>query len=103
MGILTDITDFIFPRRRHICGVTLAASPGTPAPEYVCPRCLSELPRTLYHRRPNNPMEDRFAGIFPFERASGHFFYSPSRPSPNSSRTSNTGISRGSRGSWAPP
>ncbi|WP_280120111.1 ComF family protein [Sangeribacter muris] len=33
------------------------------------------MPRTLYHRTYMNPMEQRFAGIFPFERGSGHFFY----------------------------
>lgn len=66
------LLDFIFPRTCHLCGVTLS-SKGV---EYLCPPCLVSLPRTLYHRQTSNPMEMRFAGLFPFERATGHFFYS---------------------------
>ena len=66
------VIDYIFPRRCHLCGATLSSKEE----RYVCMPCLSKLPRTLYHRRPGNPMEMRFAGLFPFERASGHFFYS---------------------------
>lgn len=43
---------------------------------YLCTSCLSRMPRTLYHRQPDNPMEQRFMGIIPYERATGHFFYS---------------------------
>lgn len=65
------IVSFLFPRLCHICGLTLSG------PErYVCTSCLSRMPRTLYHRVPDNPMERRFAGLFPFDRATGHFFYS---------------------------
>ncbi len=65
------IADFLFPRVCHICGVSLSVNE-----KYVCTTCLSHLPRTLYHRNSPNPMEDRFAGIVPLERATGHFFYS---------------------------
>jgi len=71
MNPLAPIVDFLFPRMCHICGRTLAATE-----RYVCTGCLSRLPRTLYHRRKDNPMEQRFMGLFPFERATGHFFYS---------------------------
>ena len=43
----------------------------------LCPSCQENLPRTHYHRQSGNAMESRFAGLFPFERATGHFFYSP--------------------------
>ncbi|MDE5790300.1 MAG: ComF family protein [Muribaculaceae bacterium] len=66
------ILDFIFPRICHVCGVTLSPQERG----YVCTPCLAGLPRTLYHRQKGNPMEMRFAGLFPFERATGHFFYS---------------------------
>lgn len=66
-----DLADFLFPRRCHLCGASLPANL-----KYVCPICLSKLPRTHYHRIAMNPMEQRFAGLFPFEKASGHFFYS---------------------------
>lgn len=65
-----DTLNFLFPPTCHICDSLLA-----PHERFVCTRCLSELPRSGYHRRPLNPMEERFAGHFPFERATGHFFY----------------------------
>lgn len=34
------------------------------------------MPRTRYHRLPDNAMERRFMGQFPYVRATGHFFYS---------------------------
>ena len=68
---LNRFVDFIFPPGCHLCG-----SPLPSGKDYLCPVCVSRLPRTLYHRIPMNGMEQRFAGIFPFERATGHFFYS---------------------------
>lgn len=61
----------MFPRSCHICGEKLA-----PSEHYICLPCLSRMPRTLYHRQSDNPMEQRFMGIIPYERATGHFFYS---------------------------
>lgn len=69
-SIVTDILDLMIPPRCHICGDTLMRSE-----EFLCHRCASTLPRTLYHSRKDNPMEMRFAGRFPFRRAAGHFFY----------------------------
>ncbi len=66
-----EVAELFFPSVCHICGVRLA-----PGERFACPACLSALPRTSYHSRPLNPMEQRFAGLFPFERATGHFFYS---------------------------
>lgn len=42
---------------------------------FICSHCLSEMPATLYHRYSPNPMEQRFAGLFPFERATAFWFY----------------------------
>lgn len=69
--ISNTLFDFVFPRCCHLCGAKL-----TPTEEYVCPLCLSRLPRTHYHRMDMNRMEQRFAGKFKFEHAAGHFFYS---------------------------
>ena len=69
---MNRLLDYIFPRTCHLCGTTLPGASKDP----ICRGCLSRLPRTLYHRRHDNPMTDRFAGHFPFERASGHFCYS---------------------------
>ena len=68
--LLTHLTNFIFPPECHVCGAPLA-----PHERFACTHCLGMLPRTGYHRRDLNPMEERFAGQFRFERATGHFFY----------------------------
>ena len=71
MNFLSHIGDFMFPRTCHVCGLGLSRSE-----KYVCTSCLSRLPRTNWHRLPDNGMEQRFLGLFPFRQASGHFFYS---------------------------
>lgn len=67
---LKDLLDFIYPRVCHVCGTKLADHE-----RFACTLCLSRLPRTGYHRRPMNPMEERFAGQFRFNKATAHFFY----------------------------
>lgn len=69
--VFDAILDLLFPRTCHLCDTLLSNEE-----KYVCATCLSRMPRTIYHRRDLNPMEQRFAGLFPFERATGHFFYS---------------------------
>ena len=74
---LKAILDLVFPPVCHICGCHLP-----PGEKYICLPCKASLPRTLYHRDPSgtNPMEHRFAGIVPFRRATGVFFYAPGSP-----------------------
>ena len=69
--MLRDIVDFFLPRTCHLCGCHLRNSE-----KIFCVRCIESLPRSLYHLMSMNPMERRFAGIFPFVRATGHFIYS---------------------------
>lgn len=71
MNLLADMLEVFLPRECHICGCHLRDSE-----EFFCVRCLESLPRTRYHLYDLNPMEKRFAGILPFVRATGHFFYS---------------------------
>lgn len=68
---IQDIINFLFPAVCHVCDTKLA-----PHEKFVCTGCLSSLPRTGFHRITLNPMEERFAGQFPFERGTGLFFYS---------------------------
>lgn len=70
MSIVSHLLNVLFPRECHVCGNNLA-----PHERFACTACLSQLPRTGYHRRKMNPMEERFAGQFPFRKATGHFFY----------------------------
>lgn len=72
MKLLSDMIDFFLPRTCHICGCCLGETE-----EFFCMRCIEALPRTAYHLMEGiNPMERRFAGIVPYVRATGHFFYS---------------------------
>lgn len=68
---LADILNIIYPAECHICGNALS-----PHERFICVPCIETLPRTGYHRNRHNPMEERFAGQFPFVAATGHFFYS---------------------------
>lgn len=71
-NIASEVLDLLLPRTCHLCERTLL-----PHEEHLCLGCRESLPRTLYHRSDMNPMAMRFAGQIPFERATGHFFYSP--------------------------
>ncbi|MDE5774376.1 MAG: ComF family protein [Muribaculaceae bacterium] len=65
------LIDTLFPPRCVGCGSYLLAGE-----DYICLQCISDLPRTLYYLQPeSNPMIDRFAGIFPFERATSWLYY----------------------------
>lgn len=70
MNPLTDILSIIFPRQCHICSCSLAEHE-----KFLCHKCVDELPRTAYHRLQFSPMEQRFAGIIPYERATSIFIY----------------------------
>ncbi|MCM1368909.1 MAG: ComF family protein [Candidatus Amulumruptor caecigallinarius] len=70
MSVISDLGEFVFPRRCHICDGILQSGE-----KYVCTSCLARMPRTGYHHMANNPMEQRFAGLFPFSRATALFFY----------------------------
>lgn len=66
------LADALMPPHCHCCGAPL--EPGETA---VCATCLTLLPRTGYHRIADNPVEQKFGGFFPFERATGFLAYSP--------------------------
>lgn len=68
---IEDIINLLYPKVCHLCGNYLG-----PDEKFICNPCIESLPRTRYHRYQRNPMEERFAGQFPFETATGHFFYS---------------------------
>lgn len=68
---INDILNLLFPAECHVCGNDLG-----PHERFICNPCIETLPRTGYHRNLRNPMEERFAGQFPFVAATGHFFYS---------------------------
>lgn len=79
MNPFKTLIDLIIPRECHICGEKLLDSE-----EFVCRPCIDKLPVTGYDKYwgnktgPNsdlNPMEQRFAGQIPIDRACAPFFY----------------------------
>lgn len=70
--MLKAFIDILFPPLCHGCSTLL-----TQHESFLCLDCLTHLPRTLYHLQPSpNPMESRFAGRIPFERATAFLSYS---------------------------
>ncbi|MDE5552586.1 MAG: ComF family protein [Muribaculaceae bacterium] len=67
-----SLLDIIIPPVCHGCGTYLVTGENR-----LCMNCISRLPRTFYHLRgEDSPMVERFAGIFPFERAASWLIYS---------------------------
>lgn len=80
MNPFQALLHLILPRVCHLCGDLLLDNE-----EFVCNSCLSKLPTTGYEKYwtnqsgPNsdlNPMEQRFAGQIPMDRAWAPYFYS---------------------------
>lgn len=69
--IWNDLLNLFFPNLCKIC-----ERPLINGEEQICLHCLCDLPRTGYHKRPDiNPVEERFLGKFPIERASAFLKY----------------------------
>ncbi len=65
-----DVLDLIFPNPCVVCGENLSSDDDA-----ICLACLYRLPRTNYHRTPDNPLEKRFWGKADVERATAFFFF----------------------------
>lgn len=68
---LRGLADMIWPATCLVCGRVLPEGE-----KYICGQCMDELPRTLYHMQEHSLMEQRFAGIVPFVRATSWLMYS---------------------------
>ena len=66
----SSLARLFVPRRCVVCGVPL-----DDAEEVLCLECDVALPRTGYHLRADNPVEQRFWGRFPLVRATSYFRY----------------------------
>ena len=67
--------EFLFPPECLLCGSALPRGR-----DCLCPLCAAGMQRTGYHRDPDNALAMRLAGRIPFDRATGHFLYSPEAP-----------------------
>lgn len=67
---LSAFLSLFFPRCCIVCGQPLAKGE-----ECCCTMCNINLPRTNYHLRKDNPVEQNFWGKLPLERATSFFYY----------------------------
>lgn len=67
---LSAFLSLFFPRCCVVCGRPLAKGE-----QCICTVCNMKLPRTDYHLRKDNPVEQLFWGKLPLERATSFFFY----------------------------
>ena len=67
--------DVVLPRVCPVCGKALDDDE-----QWLCRKCLADLPRTLYEDVDFNAMEQHFAGKVPIERATAYFFYEKGSP-----------------------
>lgn len=67
---LSSLLSLFFPRCCMVCGRPLAKGE-----ECICAMCNINLPRTNFHLRKENPVEQLFWGKIPLERATSFFFY----------------------------
>lgn len=70
LSVVKDALNFFFPRYCWICGRRLSIGES-----HLCSSCLLELPRTNYHVRPDNAMEQLFWGSFDLVHATAFFYY----------------------------
>jgi ComF family protein len=69
--LLKDFLSLIYPRLCITCGNDLSKHENL-----MCTKCELDLPRTQYHKEPENPIEQTFWGRVKIEKASAYFFYS---------------------------
>ena len=67
---LASLARLFVPRRCVVCGACL-----DDGEEVLCLECDIAMPRTNYHLRADNPVEQCFWGRFPLERATSYFRY----------------------------
>lgn len=75
MAIVDALLNLFFPRKCVVCGHRLMQHEA-----HLCMHCLGNIPHTLYHRYPENPLEQKFYGSVRIEKATSYFFYSPDSP-----------------------
>jgi len=72
---LQAAADVAMPRECPVCRKALDSDE-----QWLCRKCLAQLPRTRYEEVEFNPMEQLFAGKVPIERATAYFYYEKGAP-----------------------
>lgn len=69
-GIFHHLFDLFYPNLCLICGESLVTGENQ-----LCLKCFTNIPKTGYHLIKDNPVEKRFWGKVPVERATSYFFF----------------------------
>lgn len=68
---LSDFIALMYPRLCMACGSSLFKHE-----QVLCTRCLADLPRTNFHKYPDNPLDKVFWGRVPVERTAALYYFS---------------------------
>ena len=71
MSLLSDFIGLFFPRICESCENLLLRNETT-----ICTHCLTGLPKTNFHKYPDNPVMETFWGRLKIESASSFLYYS---------------------------
>ncbi|MCL2596911.1 MAG: ComF family protein [Paludibacter sp.] len=69
-ALFTELLNLIYPNCCLVCGEILVSDE-----QYVCFRCLNEMPKTNFHNQRDNAAEKRFWGKVDIFRATAFFHY----------------------------
>lgn len=72
---LQSLTQLVYPNLCIICSECLVVGETG-----ICHECLAGMPRTNYHRQPDNEMERRFWAKVPIEAATAFYFFTKGSP-----------------------
>jgi len=70
MSVYSSFLNLLYPNLCVTCGSDLVKGE-----QFVCLKCLNEIPKTNYHLLKENPVEKRFWGKVPIENGTSYFFF----------------------------
>lgn len=70
-SLIRDFISLLYPRLCFACGNSLFKHE-----QVICTHCLFELPKTNFHRFPDNPLDKVFWGRVPVERTAALYYFS---------------------------
>ncbi|MCE3259451.1 MAG: ComF family protein [Bacteroidetes bacterium] len=73
MALINDFMSLIYPRRCEACGELMLQHE-----KFICTHCVVSLPKSNYHKRPENELYRTFWGRIPFGDALSFFVFEKS-------------------------
>lgn len=70
MRLFNNLINLFFPDLCVVCNSKLHESE-----QHICMECLLLLPKTNFHKQPENRLEQFFAGRIPFQRAAAYAYF----------------------------